>query len=243
MSRANWAESPVNPRLAGHDLHVWLAHVPALRGALDRFAAVLAPDEKERIARYRFPEHRERSQVARGLLRLLLSGYVAEDPAALSFRYNTHGKPDWAGEGLHFNTSHSGDYVVLAFTRVGPVGVDIEQVRTDMARRDEIAQRHFAPGERAQLVALPEGQRTRAFFDLWTRKEAFVKARGDGLFSGLDQFETWLAEPRVLSVRGAPAVNWWMSDLPEVTGYSGAVVVQSTACVPCFWLSNPENWP
>lgn len=236
MKNAAWPEPPAQlPPLAEKDLHVWLAHLPEERAHLEKFIAVLSPDERERVSRFRFDEHRERSQIARGLLRLLLSRYTGNDAAALNFACNSHGKPELPGSGLYFNTSHSGQYAVFAFTRAAAVGVDIEQVRGDMSRREEIAQKYFAPGEREQLRVLPESSRARGFFDLWTRKEAFVKARGDGLFSGLDQFETLLEEPRVLTVRGAPAVDWWICALPDVPGYSGAVVVNAAHCFPHFW--------
>jgi 4'-phosphopantetheinyl transferase len=238
MKDATWSEPQTWLAMAENDLHVWLANVPAARAHLAEFMAVLAPEERERAARFRFEQHRERSQIARGMLRLLLARYIEQEAGALRFTYNAHGKPELPGAGVHFNTSHSGDYVVVGFTRTGAVGVDIEQVRGDIARRDEIAQRHFAPGEQAQLSALPERERARAFFDLWTRKEAFVKARGDGLFSGLDQFETLLAEPRVLTVRGAPAADWWMSELPAVADYAGAVVVNAAVCQAHFWKWN-----
>jgi len=234
-----WTEADVSPPLEPDAVHVWLVSVLDAVRDLERLVAVLSAGEQERIARFRFEEHRRRSQIARGLLRVLLSHYTGLAATALHFTYNAHGKPELPGAGLHFNTSHSGDYVALAFTRVAPVGVDIEQVRGDITRREQIAERHFAPGETRQLMALPESDRLRAFFDLWTRKEAFVKARGDGLFSGLDRFETLLGKPRLLTIEGKPAVNWWLCDLPEVPGYSGAVVVNATHCAPSFWKWRP----
>ena len=98
-------------------------------------------------------------------------------------------------------------------------------------------ERYFATGEQAAWHAQPEAERTRGFFELWTRKEAFVKARGDGVFSGLDQFEVSLAAPRLLRVRGdaAAAAEWWMTGLPPLPGYAGAVVVRAPACAARFW--------
>jgi 4'-phosphopantetheinyl transferase len=235
MNDAYWSEPSVWPILTGNDVDVWLSHLPAARTHIARFDSVLSADEQERSRRFRFAEHRDRWQIARGLLRLLLARYCGAAPADFRFTYNAHGKPEVPGGGVHFNSSHSGEFVALAFTRAGAVGVDIEQMRDDMVRREEIARKYFAPGEQEQLNALPASRRARAFFDFWTRKEAFVKARGEGLFSGLDRFETLLAEPRILSINGAPAAEWWMSALPEIDGYAGAVVVNAPSCVPHFW--------
>jgi 4'-phosphopantetheinyl transferase len=230
-----WKEPEHWPTLPAGEVHVWLAHIPPLRVRLDEFIQLLSPEERERAARFRFDEHRERSQITRGLLRSLLGRYSDRSPGELCFVYNAHGKPEVKNCGIHFNTSHSGDYAAFAFTRSGAVGVDIEQFRDDITRREQIAEKYFAAGERTQLQALSEGERSRAFFDLWTRKEAFVKARGDGLFSGLNQFEVCLREPRVVSVRNAAATNWWMDSLPEINDYAGAVVVNAPSCAPRFW--------
>ena len=230
-----WIEPENWPALADMDVHVWLAHLPSLRARLEELIRFLSLEERERAARFRFEEHRERSQITRGLLRSLLGQYLHRAAGEFCFSYNAHGKPEVKDCGIHFNTSHSGDYAAFAFSRTGAVGVDIEQFREDIIRRDQIAEKHFAPGERAQLRALAEGERSRAFFDLWTRKEAFVKARGDGLFSGLNQFEVSVSEPRVLSVNNVAATNWWMGELPKIENHSGAVVVNAPACSPQFW--------
>jgi 4'-phosphopantetheinyl transferase len=231
----SWIEPREFPPLKNGEVHVWLANIPDVRPRLAEFQATLSSDETERASRFRFPEHRERSQISRGILRSLLGQYLAANPRELSFTYNAHGKPGLNDGDLRFNTSHAGDYVVLAFTEAANIGIDIERVRPDMARTEEIARRHFAPGEQAQLNALSEAERLRAFFDLWTCKEAFVKARGGGLFSGLDQFEVLLAEARVLSVCGVAVSDWWMSALPEVKDYAGAVAVNVPVCRPLFW--------
>ena len=230
-----WIEPDHWPALAEREVHVWLAHVPTLRRRLEEFVQLLSPEERERAARFRFDEHRERSQITRGGLRSLLAQYLGSGARELCFAYNAHGKPEVKSCGIYFNTSHSGDYAAFAFTRAGDVGVDIEKFRGDITRRDQIAERHFAPGERAQLQAIAEAERTRAFFDLWTRKEAFVKARGDGLFSGLNQFEVCLGEPRVISVHSAATTNWWMAALPEIEDYSGAIAVNAPSCSSHFW--------
>jgi 4'-phosphopantetheinyl transferase len=237
-----WIHPQPWPALADGEVHVWLAHLPAARASMEQFEKVLSGDERARAEKFHFLEHRERWQMTRGILRLLLARYLDANASEIVFDYGAHGKPhlkDPARSALHFNASHSGDYAAFAMTRAGDVGVDIERVHEDMPRSDEIARRYFAPGEQQQLFALPESERARAFFTLWTRKEAFVKARGTGLFSGLDQFEVALDEPRVLCVMGADtsALSWSMAAFPPIPDYAGALVVCASSCTSrfCKW--------
>ena len=233
-------EPPAQRVLGDCEAHVWLAHLPSARAGLEPFASVLSSDECARAEKFHFAEHRERWQTTRAILRLLLARYLEANASEITFDYNSHGKPalkDPARPDFHFNTSHSSDYAVFAVTRAGAVGVDIERIRDDLPRHEEIARRYFARGEYEHLQTLPESKRGRAFFECWTRKEAFVKARGDGLFSGLDQFEVSLAAPRLLSIAGdtTAAARWWMAALPAVPGYTGALAVQTPSCVARFW--------
>lgn len=233
-----WKEPPARPTLAAGEAHVWLAHLPSARAGLDQFTALLAPEELKRARQFRTAALRERWSLARGILRSLLAGYLGGSAQPPAFRLGPHGKPALvAGAGLHFNTSHSGDYAAFAFTRAGDIGVDLEEVRGEMTRHEAIARRFFTAGERAALASVPEAERVRAFFKLWTRKEAFVKARGDGVFSGLDQFEVSLHEPRVVSITGGAAADWSMMSLPEMEKCAGAVVVKAPPGPVRFW-----NW-
>lgn len=236
-----WVEPLSWPALVEDEVHVWLAHLPSARSDLDRLLTLLTPDEVERAGRFRTGVLRERWLLARGILRSLLARYVGVGAEKITFQLGAHGKPTLAppgAAGLHFNTSHSGDAAAFAFTRRGDVGVDLEQVRDGRTRYLEIARRFFTPGERAQLESVPEAEQGRAFFRLWTRKEAFVKAHGDGVFFGLDRFEVSLAEPRLLSIVGGDASQWWLAEMPELDGYAGAVVVKAPACRPHFWRWN-----
>jgi 4'-phosphopantetheinyl transferase len=234
-----WTEPPFALSIAGAEVHVWLAHLPSAQTSLARLRSTLSHEESLRTERFHFMEHRKGWEMTRGILRLLLASYVDTPAREIAFQYGAQGKPELkipASSNLHFNTSHSGDYAVFAFTRAGEVGVDIECVRDEMPRRDDIVRRYFAPEEQRQLLALPESERAGAFFKLWTRKEAFVKARGTGLFSGLEKFEVSLDAPRVVrSDADASAVDWWMAELPPVPGYESAVVVRAATCAARFW--------
>jgi 4'-phosphopantetheinyl transferase len=240
-----WTEPPLALSIAGAEVHVWLGHLPSAQASLARLRSTLSNEESLRAERFHFVEHRKRWEMTRGILRRLLASYVDTPAREITFQYGAQGKPELkmpANSNLHFNTSHSGDYAVFAFTRAGEVGVDIECVRDEMPRHDDIARRYFAPGEQRQLFALPEPERARAFFKLWTRKEAFVKARGTGLFSGLENFEVSLDAPRVVrSDADASAVDWWMSELPTVPACEGAVVVCAKSCTARFWKWSAEK--
>jgi 4'-phosphopantetheinyl transferase len=240
-----WAEPPSGPTLGNNEVHVWLAHISTANANLASLRATLSADELSRAAKFHFAEHRERWQTTRGVLRQLLARYLKEPATEIAFDHGAQGKPKLkhpANSNLHFNTSHSGEYAVFAFTHAGEVGVDIECIRNEIPRRDDIVRRYFAPGEQRQWFSLPEPERARAFFKLWTRKEAFVKARGTGLFSGLDKFEVSLAPPRVVrSGADASEVDWWMAELPAVAGYEGAVTVCAPSCTARFWKWSWDN--
>lgn len=192
---------------------------------------MLAMDEQARAARYRFPKDRDHFIAARGLLRVLLSRYLRVSPADFTFLYSGLGKPSLAehqGAGLRFNVSHSHGLALLAFAQGRELGVDLESVRPEVAGL-RIAERYFSPAEVAALRALPESQQTEAFFNCWTRKEAYIKARGDGLSARLDLFDVSLApgHPAALlrTATDEPS-RWTMMALEPGTGYQAALVVE-----------------
>jgi 4'-phosphopantetheinyl transferase len=236
-----WRSTDVWPEMDASGVHVWLVHLPSARRHLTRCDEVLSLDERERARRFRFEEHQERSTLSRGILRHLLGRYLDCSPRQLRFEYGPQGKPAVAGAAMAFNLSHSADFAVLAFTRTANVGVDIEAVRLDMVRQEEIAGKYFAPRELEQFMSCPEPQRARAFFQFWSRKEAFVKARGDGILSGLNQFAVPLAQTRVFDHSGEVLPRWTILDLPEVPGCCGAFAVQEPAPVPQFFEWH-ERW-
>ncbi len=194
---------------------------------LDSLYEVLAPEERERATRFRFAEHRRQFIVCRGMLREILSGYLELHPARIAFVYNRHGKPSLRDSDVRFNVSHSGVWALQAVTRGSEVGIDIERIDPRFAH-EQIPERFFSPREVAQLRALPADQQTAAFFRCWTRKEAYIKARGLGLALPLDSFDVSLKpdDPPAL-LRGAG--GWSVQDLSVQDfnvppGYAAAVV-------------------
>jgi 4'-phosphopantetheinyl transferase len=227
--------SPPPPtwELGPNDVHLWLAHLPSVADQLPRLEQYLSAEERERAQRFRQAADRHRYIVSHGMLRLLLARYLSADPAQLRFLENAFGKPRLDGPAvaatLCFNLSHSGEFVLLGITRAREIGVDVETVRPRFATL-EVAERFFAPAEVTVLRSLPQAEQTTAFFLCWTRKEAFIKARGEGLSRALDKFEVafrpeepaallWSADDPKASLR------WSIRDASPAPGYAAAVVV------------------
>jgi 4'-phosphopantetheinyl transferase len=167
--------------LPPREVHVWTVRLETTDAIAAKLEGILSPDERERAARFRFDDLRRSFAVARGALRCLLGGYLDIEPAGIKMQYGPKGKPALAGgEPMEFNLAHSGGMAAFAFTRGCPIGIDLERIREipDMA---EIAARYFCAEENTEIMSLPRAGRERAFFCCWTRKEAYVKATGEGL--------------------------------------------------------------
>lgn len=229
-----WGAPPARPELAEGEAHAWLADLDQTPERVRALGRVLSGDELARAERFRFPRDRDHFVVSRAVLRLLLGAYLGAPPAGLRFRYGARGKPSLAEEsnrgGLRFNVSHSHGLALFGFTRRAEVGIDLERVSGRLAG-EQIAERFFAPREVRALRALPRAVQDEAFFHCWTRKEAFVKARGDGLSLPLELFEVTLAPgapAALLSTAFDPpeAARWAMRELRPAPGYVGALVVE-----------------
>lgn len=219
--------------LADNDVHVWQVSLQQPVAVVTALHHLLNEDEAQRAARFHFPADQRRFTVGRGLLRLLLGRYLDAQPTQLCFAYNAYGKPQLAVVGeepaLHFNLSHSGEIALYAFARHYHLGIDVEQMRANL-EWDALAQHVFSPYEQATLARLPASEQLPAFFRGWTRKEAFIKARGMGLSLPLDQFDVTLTpdEPaQLLATRDDPqeVTRWTLSDLPCPAGYAAALAV------------------
>lgn len=207
------------------EVHVWRAR---LDGDSATLHGLLSEDERERAARFRFERDRSRYVVGRAVLRRLLGGYSGRPAAELRFRYGTNEKPYLPGSDVWFNVSHSGPVALFAFSGAGELGIDIELEGPDVAR-ERVAEHFFAPGEVRRLRAVPEALQARAFLHCWTRKEAFIKARGDGLSLALDSFEVSLgpdvpAELLWTAFSSEEAARWRLTDLSDPSaGYVAAL--------------------
>jgi 4'-phosphopantetheinyl transferase len=205
-------------------VHLWTIDLDAAPPSVTRFLDLLNGDERVRAARFRTTELRLRFIVAHGALRAILARYIGIAASAIRFESTASGKPFVPGASVAFNFSHSEALAVCALTAGGHIGVDVERVRS-VADADSIVERYFAPGEAREYAALPAADRTAAFYSTWTRKEAFVKAIGDGLQCPLDSFEVDIApaavEPR-LAMNGSHGV-WHLRSFEPAPGYTGAL--------------------
>lgn len=227
-----WLPAPATITIQPHEVHVWRGRLDRPQPELTRWWALLSNDERQRANRYHFERDRRRFIVGRGLLRLLLSRYLYLPPEQIELAYNAYGKPEIAPRSnqtpLSFNLSHSQDLALFAIADGRPVGVDLEYMRADLAD-EQIAARFFAPAEVEALRAQPEGQRVAAFFRCWTRKEAFIKARGEGLSLPLDQFEVSLDPDTAALLRTADpaeAERWRLEPLAPAPDYAAAIAVE-----------------
>ena len=214
------------------EVHLWSSSLSLRESSRDKFYRTLSAEERERAANFRFPEHRDAYIVSRGLLRAILSQYSNEAPERLVISYGSNGKPRLVGAPIYFNVAHSGQRVVFAIAREQMLGVDIELVRL-MPNLEEIAMQFFSVPEYEDLLQVPEQERVNAFFRCWTRKEAYVKATGDGLQERLDQFQVSLkpGEPAkfvVIDAGRADAGHWSLFDWSPEKGYAGAIAVYGT---------------
>jgi 4'-phosphopantetheinyl transferase len=225
-----WAAEPAPPSLGGDEVHVWRVSLDKSSLASGGAFLPLSEDERARAARFRFDVDRYRFSVGRTALRNILAAYVGLAPARLVFREGPHGKPALEGIELEFNLSHSSEYALIAVSRRRRVGVDVERIRADFASQ-AVARRFFAAAEVAALAASAPHEYPTAFFRCWTRKEAYVKARGDGLTLELDRFEVPLeveARRAVASCLDDPSElsRWELRELQPARGYMGALVAE-----------------
>jgi len=213
------------------EVHLWQTSLDGR--AADIFESFLSADELTRANRFHFINDRNHFVVARGLLRNLLAAYLGVNCAELRFSYGAQGKPFLVLDNqaqIHFNVSHSHGRAAFAFTRGRDLGVDLEFVKDDFD--DElIANRFFSRAEVLALRMVPADLRKQAFFNCWTRKEAYIKARGEGLSMPLNQFDVSLRpdEPVALlnNYREEREVSRWsMQAIPAPEGYVGALVVE-----------------
>jgi len=212
-------------------VHVWKVHLDLQEEYLSRLKSFLSEDEEKRAARFYFEKDRRHYIAARGQLKILLGKYLDINPEELNFEYNDHGKPFYQETGVQFNVSHSNKMGLIAFDPDHPIGVDIEWKRPDFAGL-KTAQRFFSSGEIEELESLPEDQIHDAFFNGWTRKEAYIKALGKGLAIPLSKFQVTLSpgEPsKLVSSKHDPgqAAKWILYSLKVPDGYAGAVMVSS----------------
>jgi len=239
-----WALPPRRLFLEQGGLHIWRATLDLLPEEQGILEDLLSEEEKGQCGRFVRPADRARAVVSRASLRLVLAQYLGGDARGLAIRAGPSGKPllDCADPSIQFNISHTGDMALIAVTRGLRVGIDIELIR-EVPEIDAIIDSFFSAPEAAWFLSREKDERTRAFFLLWTRREAAAKALGIGIYESFARFTLPPADQAGPGFRAEmrdaaedPAGTWWIRDLLPAPGYAGAVCVEKDNPKPLFWI-------
>lgn len=239
-----WPAPSAHPPCDCNEVHVWCRNLAVSDAERHLLEGWLSPDEIVRSQRFRFDRDRMRFIVRRATLRALLGSYIGAEPDAIAFTYGARGKPvlgpPFDAGIIDFNMSHSNGLGLFAFTRERQIGVDVEAIRA-LDDADIIARRFFTAPENAALNSVVTSQRADAFYNCWTRKEAFVKATGEGLQRPLDSFVVSLVpgEPaRLLSSADGDVDAWSLQSVTPAPGFVGAVAARGAD-----WTLRCWQWP
>jgi 4'-phosphopantetheinyl transferase len=246
MTTAGTMSAPTTlPVLAGEDVHVWFIDLEEAQRNAAALMAPLSPGERARGDRFHFPRDRFQFCATRGILRHLAGAYLGSAPSRLEFEAGACGKLRLAGSSsdrFAFNVSHSAGFALIAASPRGELGVDIEAARP-IADRDALAGQFFSAAEIAGLQSLEPGSRDEAFFTCWSRKEAYVKAVGDGLSYPLEAFDVTFVPGDVVRLTvpsdSQESSRWALEALPAPPGYAAALVTEGRRSVSC-WTWNPS---
>jgi 4'-phosphopantetheinyl transferase len=218
-------------RFGPREVQIWNVRLDGSATSLARYRSYLSSDEQSRVDQFKFENLKRSHTFSRGVLRLLLAFYLDLLPASIEFTYGLKGKPGVRRTtAVRFNVSHSGDVAVYAFTLDCDLGVDVEKLRA-LADLESISAHFFCAAEASELLSLPPDSRPHAFFRCWTRKEAYIKAVGDGLSIPLDRFQvTLLPEDSARFVHighdEKAAQNWALHHLDFAPSYIGALAYE-----------------
>lgn len=225
-----WQQPQHFPSLKNNQVHIWRANLELPNSEIEKLTTLLSTDEIVRANRFHFPQHKKRFIAARGILRQLLGNYLGINATNLVFTYGDCGKPWLTGDfSLQFNISHSQEYVLLGFTRHHLIGVDLEYQRI-MPDALKIAERFFSPRESQLLRETKKETQPQLFFQLWTAKEAYLKAMGTGLSGSLANTEIALdhnQSPYLSIPEEDSTTNWSLYSCLPATNYQGAIAINT----------------
>jgi 4'-phosphopantetheinyl transferase len=229
--------NPPSYSLRPGEIHVWKAPLASVHSALAHLRPILSPAERERALRFSFEKDAARFISCRASLRLILSRYIAVPPEGILFRYDPGGKPALSGvPGWQFNVSHSRDLAAIAISRYDPLGIDLELIDPDFPR-DEVAPDILAPDELSDLAALPPADQPAWFFQLWTLKEALLKALGTGFSLDPRSIRIRLDQAQNPAIISAPPdfLRATLHRFPLHPGYAAALAVLAPVSTLSFF--------
>ena len=238
----SWGLRPSKLSIRSEEVHVWRASLNLPRSQVQTLESNLVPEEIGRALRFCSANDRRHFIVARGVLRSILGFYLDVEPRQIEFCYGASGKPaigaPVCSDTLSFNLSHSAGLAVYAVTRKRQIGIDVERVRP-LPECDEIATRFFSPGEAKVIRAVPSELKNETFFRCWTRKEAYIKATGEGLSLPLHLFHVSLSTAGRTALVTAPdpseRYRWSLQEFEPAPGYISALVVEGYDWHPKCW--------
>jgi len=244
-----WRRAPLDPCITAGEVHVWRAELDVSSTALAGLEATLTEAELDQARRYRLDHLGRRFIASRAVLKDVLARYLAVGPAAVEFTYGRWGKPALGAQSgapdIRFNLTHSEGMALVAVALGRETGVDLERLKPEMAT-EAIADRFFSPEEAAEIRTFSGEAHTKVFFACWTRKEAYLKAKGEGLSFKLDRF-------RVSVLPGAPAAllsscdnsaepeRWAMTELEPGPGFVASMVVEAPLGKLKLWRWGPPE--
>ena len=239
----SWHTQPAGDLLSGGNVHIWRAFLDLPGKSVEEFKRNLSEDEIMRADRYRYEHDRNRFISARGILRLILAGYLNVKPDAIGFDYEKDGKPGLQktsdGVDIRFNLSHSEGLALYVFTRGKEAGIDLERMR-DFPEMEQIVEQFFSAREQALFRALPSGEKKETFFNCWTRKEALMKANGKGLSYFPRRIDLLPTDGKStgslkLSRDDGGQARWSIWDVRPAEEFAGAVVVEEGNWNVQYW--------
>lgn len=238
-----WSQQPKHLRLGRNEVHLWRAFLNQAAANSAVFYPILSTEEIERAGKYRFRKDHDCFVAARGILRTILSYYLKIKPSQILFKYNKYGKPALSElpdkAVIYFNASHSNELALYAFTFVSEIGIDVEYINRNLAFED-IVEKFFSGDEAAMLREFPEEKKAEGFFNCWTCKEAYIKARGQGLSLPLEKFSVSFAAHEsdvLLNADDDPdeSLRWVIKKLVPTPDYAAAIAVDGRNWRSIYW--------
>ena len=238
LEPVTWSAPPSNTDLRHNEVHLWKADLNQNSDIVRRMWCLLNEEEQHRAKRYAFERDRNHFTMARGILRQLLSRYLRSSAEDIEFSVAPKGKQTIRGNPeFRFNLSHSGGLVLYAFSMNRELGVDLEREKTETSSLD-IVESYFSTREKAEFLALPPSIQNLAFHVGWTRKEAYLKARGEGLHMKLDAFDVSVDPGRPALLRSDDAARWEVHSFRPEPGFVATLVIEGANHKLRYW-----EWP
>lgn len=235
LQPVTWSAAPSKTELGNDEVHLWRADLNQNSDVVRRMWRLLNKEEQERAKRYAFERDRNHFTLARAILRQLLSRYLRCSAEDIEFAVAPKGKPAIRGNPeLRFSLSHSGGLVLYALSLNRELGVDLEREKTETPSLD-IVESYFSTRERAEFLALPRNIQNLAFYVGWTRKEAYLKARGEGLHMKLEDFDVSMNPGQPAVLRCEDATRWQLRSFCPEPDFVAALVVEGANCELRYW--------